>query len=432
MIIKVYTRQLHDNPYQVRLLRNPEKFAELKASIAEHGILEKPIARKDPKMLTAKGEDVYQLAFGHGRRDAWAETNPGQTIEVDCRILTDQQMFDYSWAENHDREDLSPIEEALLLQKESEEFHLTQKQLAEKHKKIKDQGSISNKLTLLHLTDPVRMMVHRRELPERYARQLIPFVKISPKDTEETARKIRDLDRESWKTPDDLIDELYEKHAKPIDTSTWSSERKFLAWPRKPIKPDQDKKIKGAPDEIPACKGCGFLREHDKSKYCFRPACLQTKKNLHQAAERKAHPVNREPAKPAPKERIAVDHSEEYMAAAKRLIEAAAPAFVESVPKVNLDFLGLALVHGRSYDADISPAKWKKSSAKEKRELMAQFLVYLGVDHHRWNAKPPKRTERQLMELAKLAHVRLPKGWNQAPAIAPAIASAKKGKRKNK
>jgi ParB/RepB/Spo0J family partition protein len=426
MIITVFPKRLHDNPYQVRLARNPEKFAELKTSIDEHGVLEKPIARKDPKDQT-----VYQLAFGHGRRDAWAAVRPNLPMEVDVRILTDRQMFDYSWIENHDREDLSPIEEALLLQKESVEFGLTQTQLAEKHKKLKDQGAISNKLALLHLPDPVRMMVHRRELSERHARKLIPFAKISPKDTEKTAKEIRELEPDGWKTPEDLIDELYEKHAKPINfKSSWSSEKNFLTWPCKPIKTDPDKRIKGAPDEIPPCKGCSFLREHDKSSYCFRPACLQTKKNLHQATERKAHPVNKEPAKPAPKERVVVDHSEEYMAAAKRLIKAAAPAFVESIPKTNLDFLGLALVQGRSYDADISPAKWKKSSTKEKRKLMAQFLVYLGVDHHRWNAKPPKGTERQLLQLAKLAHVCLPKDWNVAPAVAPKKSASGKGKRK--
>jgi ParB family chromosome partitioning protein len=415
MIIKVLPCELRDNPYQIRLARDPAKFAELKASIKEHGVLEKPIVRKDPKNTTSI-HDSYQLAFGHGRRDAWASVRPGQPMDVELRPLTDQQMFEYSWDENHRREDLSPIEDALLLQKEATEFHLTQKQLAERHKNIKDQGSISNKLALLHLPDPVRMMVHRRELAERQARQLIPFAKISPKDVEQTAKRIVENSPNDCYTPEDMIDALYDKHAERINTYPGSLERKFLTWPRKPIKTDPEKRIKGAPDEIPPCNGCSFLRKHDGWTYCFRTACLQTKKNLHQAAERKAHPIHHEPAKPAPKERVVVNHREEYVAAAKKLINAAAPAFVEAVPKVNLDFIGLSLVNGRSYDADISPIKFKKAAAKEKRKLFAQYLVFLAVDHHRYDAKPPKGTERQLLQLAKLAHVRLPKGWNAAPA----------------
>lgn len=420
MIIKIYPGLLHDNPYQVRLARNPAKFADLKASIKEHGILEKPIARNDPNDV-----DAFQLAFGHGRRDAWAEVRPGQPMAVDLRPLTDQQMFDYSWTENHEREDLSPIEEALLLQKESAEFKLTQKQLAERHKKIKDQGSISNKLALLHLPDPVRMLVHRRELSERNARQLIPFAKISPKDVEQTAKKIVELKPDSWETPEELIDELYDKHAERIPIYSFK-----LSWPKKPIAVDPKISIKGAPAEIPPCNGCPFLRTRDGTIWCFRPACLQTKKNLHQAAERKAHPVKRDPPKPAPKERIIVDHSEEYAAAAKKMIIIAAPAFVDVIPSTNLDFLGLAVTGERSWDDVISPAKWKKSPVKEKRKLMAQYLVNLAVDHHRYDAKPPKAVERQILQLAKLARVKLPKGWNATPAGNPKKSVNAKGKKK--
>jgi ParB/RepB/Spo0J family partition protein len=412
MIIKVLPNQLHDNPYQVRLARNLAKFDELKASIRERGILEKPIARKDPKDATA-----YQLAFGHGRRDAWAAVRPGEPMEVEIQQLTDQQMFDYSWAENHDREDLSPIEEALLLQKEGAEFHLTQKQLAERHKNLKDQGSISNKLALLYLPDSVRMMVHRRELAERQARQLIPFAKISPKDTEQTAREIRDIvgnTRDSIFSPEDLIRNLYNKHANPINTNHWSSERKFLIWPRKPIKTDPSNRIKGAPDEVSACNGCPFMRKHEVRTYCFRPACLQTKKNLHAAAERKAHPIKQDPPSPAPKPKKEKPEPRiQYAAEDKRLIKAAADPLGAAIPIYLIDFLHDPIIGGW-----ISP-EWRRAGTAGKRGLIMAEILGDRIPCSEYAAIKPAAAVEKIKAIARKLRIRLPKGWNLIPAGKP-------------
>ena len=427
MIIKVLPKDLHDNPYQVRLARNAEKFAELKASVKEHGILEKPIARAAPN--AEHDQNAFQLAFGHGRRDAWAVVHPGQPMEVEAHPLTDQQMFDYSWSENHDREDLSPIEEALLLQKEATEFHLNQKQLAKRHKNLKDQGSISNKLALLHLPDSVRIMVHRRELPERVARQLIPFAKISAKDVEQTAKGIEALIPDpsgSNITPEDLIDELYDKHAKPINTNAWSSEKKFLNWPRKPIKTDPTKRIKGAPDEIPPCKGCAFLREHGRSSYCFRPACLQTKKNLHQAAERKAHPIAH------PKEDPKAQKREEQRAAsraaiekrntenadtAERLIKSAAVPLARAIPHNLSDLLYRKICEG-----------WGGSNGMKTQDqkIMLELLRKSIPSRRYQRVGDPSKTVGRIMALARKLRIRMPKGWSAALAGNPKKSKSKK------
>ena len=87
--------------------------------------------------------------------------------------------------ENIQREDLNPLEEALALQRLSEEFHLTQQQAADAVGKSR--VAVTNLLRLLNLTAPVREMLAEGELEMGHARALLS---LSPIEQEQAARQV--------------------------------------------------------------------------------------------------------------------------------------------------------------------------------------------------------------------------------------------------
>jgi len=83
---------------------DPAQLEELKASIREHGIIE-------PLLVRPKGTSRYELVVGERRLRAARELGL-EHVPVVVRQLTDEQVLDIMLAENLQRVDLNPIEEA--------------------------------------------------------------------------------------------------------------------------------------------------------------------------------------------------------------------------------------------------------------------------------------------------------------------------------
>ncbi len=175
MEILVDPKRCHDNPcIRSRIARDPVKFANLRTSIRESGILQAPHARKHPSI-----EGDFEIQFGEGRRDAWILEYPGKPIKIVVENLSDEEMRIGALRENLDRDDLSIMEIARSMQQYQKATGCNQARLAAVYH-YKDQPSVSNVLALLRLPDAVQMMVHRGELPQRHARALVPFAKMAP------------------------------------------------------------------------------------------------------------------------------------------------------------------------------------------------------------------------------------------------------------
>lgn len=90
---------------QIRRYFDPEKMAQLTASVKEHGILENLLVRP---IQDRKG--VYELVAGERRYRAALEA--GLTcVPVTIKELSDSQALTISLIENLQREDLNPVEE---------------------------------------------------------------------------------------------------------------------------------------------------------------------------------------------------------------------------------------------------------------------------------------------------------------------------------
>lgn len=163
---------IDDNPFQTRLTYNDEKIGALAASIAEHGLLQIPLARRVG--------DRVQLAFGHSRFRAYqtiASVSREQThMPLIIRELDDQTMALHAWTENNARSDLTAYEEAKAIQKYMETFGWSQKQVAE-HLKL-NPSTISNKLRLLKLPEAVLTQVLAGTVSERQAIALLPLTEL--------------------------------------------------------------------------------------------------------------------------------------------------------------------------------------------------------------------------------------------------------------
>ena len=114
---------LRPNPYQPRKQFDDESLAELKESIIQHGILQPIIVRK-----SLKG---YDIVAGERRYRA-AKLAGKETVPAIVRDLSESLMREIALLENLQREDLSPLEEALAYDSLLKHLDLTQEQLAKR------------------------------------------------------------------------------------------------------------------------------------------------------------------------------------------------------------------------------------------------------------------------------------------------------------
>jgi len=154
--------QLKPNPLQPRMRQNPESLEELAQSIRETGVLQPVVAVPE--------EGAYKIIVGERRWRA-AKKAGLQKIPVLIRTLSKEQQHEVSLVENLQRDDLNPLEVALAYQKMSQEFGLTQQDIADRVGK--DRTSVANTLRLLKLPQEVQDLIADGKLSMGHARALI-------------------------------------------------------------------------------------------------------------------------------------------------------------------------------------------------------------------------------------------------------------------
>lgn len=152
------------NPFQTRTRFDDSKLAELASSIAATGVVQPILVRP----LDIPGR--YQLIAGERR---WlASRRVGKsTIPAIVRQVSDEQTLEITIVENLQRADLNPMEQARAYQRLSQQFHLTQEQMATRTGK--ERASVANFLRLLKLPEPVQQKVETGELSFGHARALL-------------------------------------------------------------------------------------------------------------------------------------------------------------------------------------------------------------------------------------------------------------------
>lgn len=155
--------QICTNPDQPRKFFAEEELNDLKNSIAEYGVLQPVIVKKE-----RSGE--YSLIAGE-RRVRAAKLAGLTKIPAIVKDFDDRDAALISVVENVQRENLSYIEEAYAYKRLIDEFELTQGELADKIGKR--QSTISNKLRILTLPPDIQKKLAEAKLTERHARALL-------------------------------------------------------------------------------------------------------------------------------------------------------------------------------------------------------------------------------------------------------------------
>ena len=139
------------NPEQPRMTFHEETIQELAASIREHGVLQ-PI-------LVRPAGDEFQIIAGERRWRA-SKVAGKETVPAIVERFDDATALEIALIENLQREDLSPLDEAVIYKKMTDELGYSIRNLA--GKLGKDKGYVENRLRLASAPDDVREMVAAR------------------------------------------------------------------------------------------------------------------------------------------------------------------------------------------------------------------------------------------------------------------------------
>lgn len=155
-------KEIVPNINQPRKFFDPEKLAELAASIKEHGLVQPIVVRPY--------NGAYEIVAGERRYRACKQLGL-KKISVIIKTLTDEEVTEISLIENIQRQELNPIEEAKAYKRLIDEFNLTQEEIAKKVSKSRP--FIANFLRLLNLSKEVIDLVEKGYISVGHARALL-------------------------------------------------------------------------------------------------------------------------------------------------------------------------------------------------------------------------------------------------------------------
>lgn len=177
-IRKIPIDHIIPNRFQPRTIFDDEKIEELSRTIHTHGIIQPIVVRECE-------QNTFEIIAGERRWRAMKKLG-WDVVPAIVKDFNDTETASVALIENLQREELSPIEEAIAYGKLLELHHLTQEALAQRLGK--GQSTVANKLRLLKLPQQVQDALLNKLITERHARSLIPL-----KDPEKQVRLLEEI-----------------------------------------------------------------------------------------------------------------------------------------------------------------------------------------------------------------------------------------------
>lgn len=193
-VIELNIEDVLPNRFQPRIKFNEEAIEELSKSIKEHGVIQ-------PIVVRPIG-DKYEIIAGERRYKASCMADL-RTIPAIITDLNDKDSAEVALIENVQREDLTPIEEAISYKKILDMGYITQESLATKLGKT--QSTVANKLRLLNLDDEVQEALLNERISERHARSLL---KLTDKEDQKKMLNRITSERLTVRRADEEIDKI--------------------------------------------------------------------------------------------------------------------------------------------------------------------------------------------------------------------------------
>lgn len=264
-VVELNIQDVLPNRFQPRIKFNEDAISELSKSIKEHGVIQ-------PIVVRPIG-DKYEIIAGERRYKASCMAEL-KTIPAIITDLNDKDSAEVALIENVQRENLTPIEEAISYKKILDMGYITQDALASKLGKT--QSTVANKLRLLNLDDEVQEALLNEKISERHARSLLKL-----QDKEQQRQMLNKIvnERLTVRRADEEIEkllnggniekEINEEVSGPQETQNETKEFKFINVPNieeEPETVEEDFDDTEELDEVKPGKFFNILEEDEKPK----------------------------------------------------------------------------------------------------------------------------------------------------------------------
>jgi ParB family chromosome partitioning protein len=161
-IQEIEIQKIEPNRKQPRKLFNEKTLQELAESIKQYGIVQ--------PLLVKKMDGYYEIVAGERRWRA-ARIAGIKKVPVVIKEYSPQEALEISLIENIQREDLNPIEEAESYKRLTEDFGLSQEEVATKVGK--NRSTVTNSMRLLQLDERVQGMIIEERVSSGHGRALL-------------------------------------------------------------------------------------------------------------------------------------------------------------------------------------------------------------------------------------------------------------------
>jgi len=170
---------IQPNSEQPRLQFDKQALDELSVSIKKYGIIQ-------PLVVTPIEHNKYAIVAGERRWRAAGQAGLSRVPAV-VRTMAALEKLEVALIENVQRVDLSPMEQAVSIEKLHQQFNMTYVDIAARLGKAAT--TINNIVRLLHLPEPARQALQNRQITEGHARAILAL-KGQPSSQDELLKNI--------------------------------------------------------------------------------------------------------------------------------------------------------------------------------------------------------------------------------------------------
>lgn len=163
-VVNLRVSQIEPDRNQPRKYFDQNALIDLSTSIAENGIIE-------PIIVKPLSNGFYRIIAGERRWRASRMANLSEIPTIVMEDISELDAFKLSFNENLQRQNLTPIEEALGYVRLQQDFNLTQIEIS----KVtgRSRPSIANTIRLLKLSEPIQDMISSGDLSVAHAKLIL-------------------------------------------------------------------------------------------------------------------------------------------------------------------------------------------------------------------------------------------------------------------
>lgn len=181
---KLPVQDLTANPDQPRQHFDKQALEQLSSSIKQYGVLQ-------PLVVTPAKDGQYTIIAGERR---WRASQLAGLKKVPAIVRTtkDLERLEIAIVENVQRVDLSPLEQAVSIEKLHQQFNMTYEAVAKRLGKAT--STVNNIVRLLQLPEEARAALHEKKISEGHARAILAL-KDQP---EKQADLLQNILKQGW------------------------------------------------------------------------------------------------------------------------------------------------------------------------------------------------------------------------------------------